>query len=452
MEIEELDVALDELEVRLERLRALYEQYFLGIEKLEPTIARKDVDRRIYVLRREKIRNTGRRFKLQTIIQRYNTFQQYWQRICREIENGTYRRHLIRAERHAGPSELLTVATRRRFGKERAASSTETGAQAEPLSAAPPSAPSAGSQEPSSPPAPRLETPTLPRGTRLPPLPPLAATPPSFSDRLDSAFPPPRTSSPKPSSVPSTPFPESAPRAPVERTPPAAARPAKSVPPKAYESLELDMDFMGDWNPSTGAGSASKPLATARGPALPSPITKTGAARPPATPAAPAEAAVAPAPALGARTAAPDATKLSTDETGLAATPPRRVPPPKPNRGAPAPAPSAPERKRPERNTHPGLAPPPPGTPAPPEAAPARPANSVPRPTRVEPPPSTLTEERLRTLHSRLAEANQKVSLQGLERSLRAAEAKLRTQHGNRRIDFEVVLKDGKPVVKPVVR
>jgi hypothetical protein len=44
------------------------------------------------------------------------------------------------------------------------------------------------------------------------------------------------------------------------------------------------------------------------------------------------------------------------------------------------------------------------------------------------------------------------VSFDGLSRSLKAAEAKLREKHGSRRIDFEVVLKDGKAVVKPVVR
>jgi carbamoylphosphate synthase large subunit len=81
MNPEELDLALEDLEVRLERLRALYEQYFLGFEKIEPQVARKEVDRRIYVMRREKIRNTGKRFKFQTLVQRYNTFQQYWQRI-----------------------------------------------------------------------------------------------------------------------------------------------------------------------------------------------------------------------------------------------------------------------------------------------------------------------------------------------------------------------------------
>ena len=115
MDNAELEVALEELENRLERLRALYEQYFMGIERIEPSIARKDVDRRIYVLRREKIRNTARRFKLQTIISRYNTFQQYWQRICREIELGTYKRHLIKAERIA-PGKMLTIAARKRPG------------------------------------------------------------------------------------------------------------------------------------------------------------------------------------------------------------------------------------------------------------------------------------------------------------------------------------------------
>src|SRR6478735_1096257 len=88
----------------------------MGIERIEPAIPRKDIDRRIYVLRREKIRNTAKRFKLQTIISRYNTFQQYWQRICREIENGTYKRHVIRAERIA-PGQILTIAARKRLGR-----------------------------------------------------------------------------------------------------------------------------------------------------------------------------------------------------------------------------------------------------------------------------------------------------------------------------------------------
>ena len=61
MEAEEIEGLIDELEQRVERLRALYDQYFMGIEKIEPGVLRKDVDRRVWVLRREQIRNTGMR-------------------------------------------------------------------------------------------------------------------------------------------------------------------------------------------------------------------------------------------------------------------------------------------------------------------------------------------------------------------------------------------------------
>src|SRR5688572_22201178 len=109
----DIDVALNELEARLERLRSLYEQYFIGIEKLEPSIPRQDVDRRIHALRKTQIRNTAKRFKLQDIIQRYNAFQQYWVRICREIENGTYHRHVARAQSRFGDVPMTAAARRR---------------------------------------------------------------------------------------------------------------------------------------------------------------------------------------------------------------------------------------------------------------------------------------------------------------------------------------------------
>ena len=70
-----------------------------------------------------------------------------------------------------------------------------------------------------------------------------------------------------------------------------------------------------------------------------------------------------------------------------------------------------------------------------------------------------VSDQRLQKVHQRFVEASKSaggrgaVSYEGLAKSLRDVEAKLRAQHGsNRRVDFEVVLKDGKPVVKPVVR
>jgi hypothetical protein len=98
----DVEKLIGDLEIAVDRLRSLYEQYFMGIEKIEPTVARKDVDRRVYTLRKEQIRNTALRFRFHMLLQRYNTYQTYWQRICRDIENGTYKRHVIRAQRRFG--------------------------------------------------------------------------------------------------------------------------------------------------------------------------------------------------------------------------------------------------------------------------------------------------------------------------------------------------------------
>ena len=95
----EIEALVSELETRVDRLRALYEQYFMGIERMVPAVPHKDVERRIQVLRKEQIRNTAVRFRFQMILQRYNTYQSHWQRICRQIEEGTYKRDMLRAQR-----------------------------------------------------------------------------------------------------------------------------------------------------------------------------------------------------------------------------------------------------------------------------------------------------------------------------------------------------------------
>ena len=64
----------------------------------------------------------------------------------------------------------------------------------------------------------------------------------------------------------------------------------------------------------------------------------------------------------------------------------------------------------------------------------------------------------MRKLHAELVAAKRQlnqgdnVSMDSLARSLRETEKKLRAQHGGRSVDFQIVVKDGKPVVKPVVR
>jgi len=102
VERDQIDLAITELETRLDRLRVLYEHYFMGIERIEPSVPRKDVERRVADLRKARFHSTVQRFKFQTIVQRYNTMQQHWSRICREIELGTFRRHRLKAEQAFG--------------------------------------------------------------------------------------------------------------------------------------------------------------------------------------------------------------------------------------------------------------------------------------------------------------------------------------------------------------
>src|SRR5688572_26499573 len=91
----------------------------MGIEKMEPHVPRKDVDRRIQQIRREQIRTTALRFRFHMTLQRYNTYQTYWIRICRQIEEGTYKRHVLQAKAKFGePSQVqLPKWHRKRFWK-----------------------------------------------------------------------------------------------------------------------------------------------------------------------------------------------------------------------------------------------------------------------------------------------------------------------------------------------
>ncbi|MEC7520293.1 MAG: hypothetical protein VYE22_10530, partial [Myxococcota bacterium] len=102
MEVKHFDILLHDAEVKLKRLKALYEQYFQGIERIEPLVPRKDLDRLFKTLHKERPRNTAARFKLNQLQASYNTYQTYWGRIARRIEEGTYERDVRRARRRRG--------------------------------------------------------------------------------------------------------------------------------------------------------------------------------------------------------------------------------------------------------------------------------------------------------------------------------------------------------------
>jgi hypothetical protein len=114
--IEEL---LDALDTTLDRVRVLYEQYFLGIQKQAPAYLHTDVERKIRELAQIQVRNTALRYRFATLQQKFGSYNSYWRRTLRQIENGTYSRSLLKIGRQAVrtgaelPEEILAAMPRR---------------------------------------------------------------------------------------------------------------------------------------------------------------------------------------------------------------------------------------------------------------------------------------------------------------------------------------------------
>ena len=392
MDAAELEKFVGDLEIAVDRLRSLYEQYFMGIEKMEPMVPRKDVDRRIQVLRKEQIRNTAQRFRFQMILQRYNTYQTHWQRICREIENGTYKRHLLKAQR--------------RFGNER------------------------------------------------------------------------RSSLPPPPIEPAVLAPIAGAKAPVKPAIPLLARPGAPVPTELERELaELDRDYAPagfgaiesddlDLDPAPGAPEVPRkggpawrkaeplaPRAPGPAPGRPPPPPRIGAA-PPAAPPPIGQRAAGPPPvrAQGQAPPAPQAAPSPIARPGPGAPPPPRQPAAAATQAAPA-APAVPR---------PGQAPgvpvaPRPAPAAPPAARPAAPAAVAPAATQARA-GHDLPDDRVRQLYAQYVETKRQqkestaaITYEAVAKSLRDSSAKLREKHG-KAVDFEVSVKDGKTVLRPVIK
>ncbi|MCE9579677.1 MAG: hypothetical protein K8W52_41550, partial [Deltaproteobacteria bacterium] len=97
----EIEEALDELDKLVDRLRVMYEQYFMGIQKMAPSHLHAEAERKIRELTQLNIRNTGLRYRFATIGQKFGSYNNYWRRTLREIEAGRYIRDLNRIKRQA---------------------------------------------------------------------------------------------------------------------------------------------------------------------------------------------------------------------------------------------------------------------------------------------------------------------------------------------------------------
>ncbi|HRH00828.1 MAG TPA: MXAN_5187 C-terminal domain-containing protein, partial [Polyangiaceae bacterium] len=115
-----------------------------------------------------------------------------------------------------------------------------------------------------------------------------------------------------------------------------------------------------------------------------------------------------------------------------------------------------------------------PAAPVPPRAAPSAPAiTRPPPPSAARPGPQSVTqasrapqpaagnlsEDRIRQIYAQYVrekrsrgESTATTTFESVARSLRSSSEKLRGQHAGRDVDFEVTEKDGRTILKPVVK
>ncbi len=83
---------IDGLDSKIARLKVEYEQYFMRVLKREPVKLRNEIEKTILLHSNKNFTNTSLKFKFNSTVAKYNSYKQYWSRVLREIEEGTFTR------------------------------------------------------------------------------------------------------------------------------------------------------------------------------------------------------------------------------------------------------------------------------------------------------------------------------------------------------------------------
>jgi hypothetical protein len=432
-----------ELEEELAALRATYEQYFLGNERFPPLRAHEDFKKRLMKLKGSNVRNTAAKFRLNSLQNKFLTYERLWTRTLQEIEAGTYKRDVAKARRRA---QKAAGAANRQEAHELTEELSDADLEDlediiphEPVPAKKP----AFVPQPVEPAAGGISFRGTPAGAPVPAIPSMAPVAPAIPAVAPAVAP-----------VTGTPFRGAPSIAPVV---PAVAPAIPAVAPAVA--------------PVTGTPFRGAPSIAPAVPAMPSvaPVVpavapvRSPAAASPGTPSAPKGPAAAPAGGAPARPAAPGGTParatpgvpargvpafgapaasgggIAAALEGLTDEPLTAAPAARP--GAPAARPGAPGAARP-------------GAPA--AGKPAVPPASVPRPASASA-SGGLSDDKLRAVYDayvtakkRNQEDTSKMSFESVAANLRKQVPDLLKQHNAKNVEFKVVIKDGKATLKAV--
>ncbi len=95
----------NELDAELAELRAAYEQYFMGNDRLPPLKKHEGFKKQYMKLKSSFVRQTAAKFRIESIGQKLLTFERLWERTIQQIEAGTYKRDVMRLKRHQKKDE-----------------------------------------------------------------------------------------------------------------------------------------------------------------------------------------------------------------------------------------------------------------------------------------------------------------------------------------------------------
>lgn len=187
------------LEEDLAALRAAYEQYFLGIERQPPVDRHKDIKRRMMGLQGNFVRQTAIKFRVQSLLQKFATYERLWARTLQEMEAGTYRRDIFKAKRHIAQRAAAGEKVTRDTVAQDAATEPDVPRTPPPLSAVAtaaarpgaPATPAAVAKAPAQPPGragPPVVTAALAQGQRSAPAPTAAGSEGLSDTKLRAIF------------------------------------------------------------------------------------------------------------------------------------------------------------------------------------------------------------------------------------------------------------------------
>jgi hypothetical protein len=97
---EGIEARLGEMEKKMDRLRSMYESFFMGMERIPPDTQRREMNRMMLEMQQVSVGSSALRFRFQSLSQRWVLQSTYWNRTMREIEAGTFRRDVARTQRH----------------------------------------------------------------------------------------------------------------------------------------------------------------------------------------------------------------------------------------------------------------------------------------------------------------------------------------------------------------